>query len=116
MGPVSLSADTLGLLMHYPWPGNIRELENTIQRLVVLADNDTIVPSDLPLHLLVHDLPGEGTEAGSSLEDEVEALERRRIVAALRRHAFVQAKAARELGVTPRQLGYKIRKYDLEAG
>jgi len=49
-----------------------------------------------------------------TLDDEVEALERRRIVAALRRHAHVQAKAARELGITPRQLGYKMRKYDLE--
>jgi len=72
-------------------------------------------PGDLPMHLLVHDLPEEGGGSGMSLEDEVEALERRRIVAALRKHAYVQAKAARELGSTPRQLGYKIRKYDLEA-
>ena len=113
---VTLSRDTLRLLMSYPWPGNIRELENTVQRLVVLADADVIEPADLPLHLLVHDLPENGGGLGVSLEDEVEALERRRIVASLRRHAFVQAKAARELGVTPRQLGYKIRKYDLEAG
>jgi Nif-specific regulatory protein len=112
---VRLSTDTLRLLMRYPWPGNIRELENTMQRLVVLAEDDTIEPSDLPMHLLMHDLPEEGG-AGMSLDDEIEALERRRIVAALRRHAFVQAKAARELGVTPRQLGYKVRKYDLEAG
>jgi len=51
-----------------------------------------------------------------AVADSVQALERRRIVASLRRHAFVQAKAARELRVTPRQLGYKIRKHDLEAG
>ncbi|MDR3686638.1 MAG: sigma 54-interacting transcriptional regulator [Coriobacteriia bacterium] len=112
---VGVSSETLRLLLRYPWPGNIRELENTIQRLVVLADNDLLEPGDLPMHLLVHDLPEEGGGAGMSLEDEVEALERRRIVAALRKHAYVQAKAARELGVTPRQLGYKIRKYDLEA-
>ncbi len=112
---VTLAPETLRLLLHYPWPGNIRELENTIQRLVVLADDDVIQPSDLPMHLLMHDLP-ESDTAGMSLEDEVEALERRRIVSALRRHAYVQAKAARELGVTARQLGYKVRKYDLEAG
>ena len=100
--------------MRYPWPGNIRELENTVQRLVVLAEDDEIVPADLPMHLLMHDLPDEGDSAGMTLDDEVEALERRRIVASLRRHAHVQAKAARELGITARQLGYKMRKYDLE--
>ena len=89
---VGMSSETLRLLMRYPWPGNIRELENTIQRLVVLADNDLLEPGDLPMHLLVHDLPEEGGGAGMSLEDEVEALERRRIVAALRKHAYVQAK------------------------
>jgi len=111
---VTLSSETLRLLMGYQWPGNIRELENTMQRLVVLAESDVIELGDLPMHLLVHDLPEE-TGAGLSLEDEVEALERRRIVAALRKHAYVQAKAARELGVTARQLGYKVRKYDLES-
>jgi Nif-specific regulatory protein len=111
---VRLSPDAMRLLMRYPWPGNIRELENTVQRLVVLAEDDEIIPSDLPMHLLMHDLPDEGVGAGLTLEDEVEALERRRIVASLRRHAHVQAKAARELGITARQLGYKMRKYDLE--
>ena len=111
---VRLSPDTMRVLMRYRWQGNIRELENTMQRLVVLAEDELIEPCDLPLHLLVDDLPQEGG-VGQSLEEEVEALERRRIVAALRRHAYVQAKAARELGVTPRQLGYKVRKYDLEA-
>lgn len=113
---VSLSPETMRLLMRYPWPGNIRELENTLQRLVVLAEEDVIGPSDLPMHLLMHDMPGEpGAESGhETLEDEVEALERRRIVSALRRNAHVQARAARELGITARQLGYKMRKYDIE--
>jgi Nif-specific regulatory protein len=112
---VSLARETLRLLLHYPWPGNIRELENTIQRLVVLAEDDVIEPHDLPMHLLMHDQPGEGARPGMSLEEEVEALERRRIVASLRKHAYVQAKTARELRITPRQLGYKIRKYNLES-
>lgn len=110
---VRFSPDTMRLLMRYPWPGNIRELENAVQRLVVLADDDDVVPTDLPMHLVMHDALDEGC-AESTLEDEVEALERRRIVASLRRHAYVQAQAARELGITARQLGYKIRKYGLE--
>ncbi|NTU70673.1 MAG: sigma 54-interacting transcriptional regulator [Coriobacteriia bacterium] len=111
---VRLSSETLRLLMRYPWPGNIRELENAVQRLVVLAEDDVIGPSDLPMHLVMHDQPETDGGAGLTLEDEVESLERRRIVASLRRHAHVQAKAARELGITARQLGYKMRKYDLE--
>jgi len=110
--PMRLDRDAMGLLLRYPWPGNIRELENTIQRLVVLSDADTITPADLPMHLLMPDL-GASTE-NMTLEQEVEALERQRIVSALRAHANVQARAARALGITARQLGYKMRKYDLE--
>jgi Nif-specific regulatory protein len=110
---VRLSAEAMRRLMSYPWPGNIRELENTVQRLVVLADDDEIPAGDLPMHLLMHDVPDDGDTAGLSLEGEVEVLERRRILGALRTHGHVQAKAARALGITARQLGYKMRKYDI---
>jgi Nif-specific regulatory protein len=111
---VRLTADAMRLLMRYPWPGNIRELENTMQRLVVLADDDEIGARDLPMHVLMHDAPDESAAGGLTLDEEVEALERRRVIAALRTHAHVQAKAARSLGITARQLGYKMRKYDIE--
>ncbi len=111
---VRISPDAMRRLMSYPWPGNIRELENTIQRLVVLADDDEITAADLPLHILTHDVVDETTASGLSLEAEVEMLERRRILAALRTSGHVQAKAARALGITPRQLGYKMKKYDIE--
>ena len=111
---VRLSAEAMRRLMGYPWPGNIRELENTIQRLVVLADDDEITAADLPMHLLMHDAPDSTDTSGLTLEEEVEVLERRRILAALRTTGHVQAKAARVLGITPRQLGYKMKKYDIE--
>lgn len=110
---VSLTAEAIRRLMSYPWPGNIRELENTIQRLVVLAEDDEISARDLPMHILMHDAPSDCAD-GLTLDEEVEALERRRIVAALRLNAHVQAKAARALGITARQLGYKMQKYDIE--
>jgi Nif-specific regulatory protein len=110
---VCLSAEAMRRLMSYPWPGNIRELENTIQRLVVLAEDEEISAGDLPMHLLMHDVPDENSTEGLTLEDEVEQLERRRILAALRTHGHVQAKAARTLGITARQLGYKMKKYDI---
>jgi Nif-specific regulatory protein len=109
-----LSAEAMRRLLGYPWPGNIRELENTLQRLVVLADDDEIGARDLPLHILTHDVPGDSTSGGLTLDEEVELLERRRILVALRTNSHVQAKAARALGITPRQLGYKMRKYDIE--
>jgi len=111
---VRFTADAMRRLMTYPWPGNIRELENTIQRLVVLADDDEIATADLPMHILMHDVPDEGSASGLSLDEEVEALERRRILGALRTTGHVQAKAARALGISARQLGYKMRKYDIE--
>jgi Nif-specific regulatory protein len=111
---VRLSAEAMRRLMGYPWPGNIRELENTMQRLVVLADDDEIGARDLPMHLLMHDAPDETAAGGLTLDEEVEAMERRRIIGALRTNAHVQAKAARSLGITARQLGYKMRKYDIE--
>lgn len=113
---VRLSADAMRRLMGYPWPGNIRELENTMQRLVVLADDDQIGARDLPMHILMHDVPDESDAGGLTLDEEVEALERRRVIAALRLHGHVQAKAARALGITPRQLAYKMNKYDIEGG
>jgi Nif-specific regulatory protein len=111
---VRLAPDAMRRMLGYPWPGNIRELENTIQRLVVLADGDEIAASDLPMHLLMHDVPDESSATGLTLEEEVEMLERRRIIAALRTSGQVQSRAARALGITPRQLGYKMRKYDIE--
>ncbi len=68
-----------------PLAGSIpRELENTMQRLVVLADADEIGARDLPMHMVMHDAPDETAAGGLSLDEEVEALERRRIIAALR--------------------------------
>ncbi len=111
---VGISTEAMRIMLGYHWPGNIRELENTIQRLVVLTDGDIIVSEDLPMHLIMHGLESPDVDS-LTLDEEVEMLERARITAALRQHGFVQSKAARALGITPRQLGYKVRKYDIEA-
>jgi len=111
--PLTLSKDAMRQLLDYPWPGNIRELENTMQRLVVLADDDEITVADLPIHILMREQVADTSDM--TLEEEVEALERNRITGTLRQTGYVQAKAARLLGITARQLGYKITKYDLES-
>jgi Nif-specific regulatory protein len=108
---VSLSAAALRALIDYPWPGNVRELENTMERLVVMSDGRVISPSDLPVNLK---LPShEEVLHKESLQAGIEDIERASIIDALEKTGWVQAKAARLIGLTPRQIGYKIRKYGI---
>jgi len=108
-GDVSLTPKTLRRLTEYHWPGNVRELENAIENLVVLSENDRISPSDLPLHIRQGPRRSEAGLIGS-----VENLERERILGALRTHGWVYARAARALGLTERQLVYRVRKYEIK--
>ncbi len=108
---VSLSPEALRVLVDYYWPGNVRELENTIERLVVMSDGRVIGTSDLPVNLKLpsHDeiLQKESLQAG------IEDIEKSSIFDALEKTGWVQAKAARLIGLTPRQIGYKIKKYGI---
>jgi Nif-specific regulatory protein len=105
----SLSQEALGLLVNYHWPGNVRELENTIERLVVMSEGRTIEPSDLPVNLTLQ-VPREVIHK-ESLKAGIEGMEKSSIFHALEESEWVQAKAARMLGITPRQIGYKMKKY-----
>ncbi len=110
---VSVSAESLRILVDYNWPGNVRELENTIERLVVMSGRKTIRPTDLPLNLK---LPApEEILQKESLKAGIEDIEKSSILDALERTGWVQAKAARMIGLTPRQIGYKMKKYRLSA-
>ncbi len=124
---VHLVHDALGFLINYSWPGNVRELQNLIERLVILADELVIRPADLHEHM--GRLPGtiqmgaappmEAADtaplfARPQLRSSLRDMERQEIEAALRRNGWVQARAARELGLTQRQVGYRIRKFNLE--
>jgi DNA-binding NtrC family response regulator len=108
--PLAISREALDALVRYRFPGNVRELENVIERAVVVADGATVTRADLPAHVLApHEpAPGEAPPAGTSLPDAVAALERRMIRAALQRHGGVVTRAARDLGVSERALRYKI--------
>jgi Nif-specific regulatory protein len=108
---VLISPEALRVLMEYAWPGNVRELENTVERLVVMSDRDTIKTTDLPINLK---LPSpEDMLQKESLRAGIEDIERSSILEALEKTGWVQAKAARMIGLTPRQIGYKIKKYGL---
>jgi Nif-specific regulatory protein len=117
-----ITAELLDFLINYPWPGNIREMQNLVERMVILVEGDRLTLHDLPPNLFVNHRgsPGEAQEerlvgkvsypvSHKSLHD----IERLEIEASLRRNGWVQVRAARELGLTERQIGYRIKKYGL---
>jgi DNA-binding NtrC family response regulator len=98
-------------LLRYDYPGNVRELENLIERAVVLCRGDIIGRGDLPLRL---EEPEAIDEPQAHLTAAVEGLERRMIKDALKRAGGVQTRAADLLGITERALRYKLKKYGLQ--
>jgi Nif-specific regulatory protein len=108
---VVISPESLRVLLDYHWPGNVRELENTIERLVVMSARNIILPADLPVSLK---LPSHGGVLHKeSLQAGIKDIEKSSILNALEKSGWVQARAARILGLTPRQIGYKIKKYGI---
>jgi two-component system NtrC family response regulator len=108
-----LTRDARETLLRYDYPGNVRELENLIERAVVLTRDEVIGAADLPLTL---DDPAPEPGMGSGLDAAVEGLERRMIREALARSGGVQTRAAELLGISERVLRYKLRKYGLAGG
>jgi two-component system NtrC family response regulator len=107
-----ITAEAMNVLVQYSYPGNIRELENVIERAVVFCDGNFITLGDLPVFLketLEDDLVFEGL----TLPEKVKKLERKEIQRALRQNGGIKSKAARALGVTERILGYKIKTYGI---
>ena len=109
---VVLDNNALQVLLNYDWPGNVRELENTIERLVVMSRSDKITASDLPIPLGIKRIKSHAES--TSLTSDIEDIEKINILNALEKTGWVQAKAAKLLGITPRQIGYKIKKYNIE--
>jgi Nif-specific regulatory protein len=111
---VKIEAGVLGALLSYDWPGNVRELENTIERLVVMSAGAMISINDLPLAIRDRSLKAAHTlPSKEALPAAVADIEKARIIDALKKSGWVQAKAARLLSITPRQIGYKIKRYGI---
>ena len=105
-----LSREARETLLRYDYPGNVRELENLIERAVVLTRDEVIGLADLPLTLAE---PAPEPETGVGLIAAVEGLERRMIREALAQANGTQTRAAELLGVSERVLRYKLKKYGL---
>lgn len=112
---ITISSDVLNVFKDYDWPGNVRELENTIERLVVMSNEKTITKSDLPLNIRDQSIKSKyGSRMGDALQSTIEDIEKTRMLDALEKTGWNQARAAGVLGITPRQIGYKIKKYNLQ--
>ncbi len=110
----AISAEAMNLLLHYSFPGNIRELENFIERAIVFCDGSHITSNDLPL-FLKEKKEEQLEQEGDSLTDEVRRLEIRKIKNALIEKNGVKSKAAKALGITERMLSYKMKTYGLSS-
>jgi len=129
---ISITPQTIDLLMVCDWPGNVRQLCNEIQRIVARADDGTLLTPDhlspelkrisapipLPASASPFGAANPGTLSGTphtTLADAMGELERRMIADALRRHKGNISRAARELGLTRRGLYLKLERYSLRA-
>ncbi len=117
LGPADLrleaSAETA--LMRYPFPGNVRELENMLERAVTLCATGTIKESDLHLRPVKSE-QSEYTQVatGSDLGDHIEDVQRQAIVDALEKTRYNKTAAAKLLGLSFRQLRYRIKKLGID--
>lgn len=114
--PPRLSREAHELLLRHRFPGNVRELQNVLQRAVILCVDGVVRAADLPPSLTREDPAPEPTFADEtrSLPDLVEQLERTAIQRALRRHGGVRVRAAAALGISERVLRYKLDLYDID--
>jgi two-component system, NtrC family, response regulator AtoC len=112
-----LEPDAQKLLMRYNWPGNIRELENAIERAMLLAEGRAIVGDDLRLGETV--TTGAGRDHGAIVKIPptgvpLEDVERHALVEALKMSNWVQKDAAELLSISPRVMNYKIKTLGIE--
>ena len=107
-----IAESTLTMLSHYWWPGNIRELENLIERLVAVVDHEFITDEDLPFEFHVVELDRAKSDT-SLLDRALGTFERNFLVRALERNAWNVTQTARYLGVPLSTLKFKMERLEI---
>ncbi|WP_432738271.1 nif-specific transcriptional activator NifA [Maridesulfovibrio sp. FT414] len=114
----------LDALLLYDWPGNVREMQNLIERLVIMSDSEYITLEFLKSYLAPSQNGSSAAVAADSSSPSRDApphcsslkeVERNEVVAALERSGWIQYKAAESLGLSARQMGYRVKRYGLES-
>jgi len=109
----SISPEVLSIFEQQDWPGNVREIENCIERAIVMGKGDVIQPSDLPAYMLSVCSPISSLSASDA--NSLEEVEKDLIIKALKKTGGNQVKAARSLGISRRTLQYRMGKYGISA-
>jgi len=107
-----ISSSALEMLMIYNWPGNIRELENCIERASILAEDGVIRSNNLPPTLQT--AVSSGTETNSTLQTVLDKVEKQLILEALTETKGSVLDASKKLGITERILGLRLQKYNID--
>jgi DNA-binding NtrC family response regulator len=113
-----ISKESLQALESYHWPGNVREMENVIERTVALADGETIEPEDLPPNIVeiesIQPIPSiQLPEGGADMPTVIAEIERQMIGLAMSRATGVKARAADLLGINRTTLVEKMKRLGL---
>lgn len=115
--PIRISSSAMESLMKYPWPGNIRELQNTIERAVVICD-DVIDAKHLPANIRTGQRENQinmelSEENPVEIDEKIREFEKIFLVEALKKTGGIQVEAARILGITPRSLWHRVKKHNI---
>jgi two-component system response regulator PilR (NtrC family) len=121
--PMAITTEAMRLLLQYHWPGNVRQLEAVLQRAVLMANDQKIDYTDLPIEVRFSTLPSREPQAITPGEAhrfllppqgiDLEAVERGFILQAMELSSWVIAKAAKLLGLSYRTLQYRLEKYQI---
>ncbi len=112
-----ISKEASRILCDHSWNGNVRELENVIERSVIFASGEVITPADLPprmRQISKNTLDLDGIPEGVGLAETLAAVEKRMIIRAMSLSGNVQTRAARILGIGKSGLNQKLKKYNLD--
>lgn len=114
--PLEITDSAIRMLMRYHWPGNVREMENTLERASIMSEDGKVDRGAISLAGLEDKLDvTSATQPQSKIDlDDPDLDERERVIAALEQTGWVQAKAARLLNMTPRQIAYRIQTLNIK--
>jgi transcriptional regulator with PAS, ATPase and Fis domain len=115
-GSIRLTPTAVQSLADYGWPGNIRELQNVIESAAVMAEQGIIRADQLPSTITkgIPDTEKEQKGETISLDEQMQQMEKRIIVEALRKTGGVQVRAAELLGINQRSLWHRVKKYEID--
>jgi Nif-specific regulatory protein len=117
--PLEIKESAIRILMKHDWPGNVRELANCLERAAIMSPNG-IIDRDVMVNTGLEDIVAQGELSNRKLQklpavdvNDKTLDDRERVIAALEQSGWVQAKAARLLNMTPRQIAYRIATLDI---